>query len=83
MLNICLEATVRVCLALVVKAKDRQLKELKGRVNRKTVINFYLCFSEVGEADGGCSDTDSTSQFKNPALEDGRLNWVEKSEIIF
>lgn len=68
------EATVRVCLTLVVKAKARQLKELKGRVNQKTAINFYLHFSKVGEPVGDYSDVYLTSQFKNPALRDGRLN---------
>lgn len=59
------EATVRFCLSLVVKAKDGQLKELEGRVNQTTVINFHLAFRKVGEPAGDSSDTDLTSQFRN------------------
>ena len=50
------------------KSQRQTIKELKGRVNQKTVINFYLHFAKVGEPVGDCSDTYLTSQFKIPLL---------------
>lgn len=38
------------------------MRESKGGVNQKAVINFYIRCSRVGQLMGDCSDTDVTSQ---------------------
>lgn len=41
----------------MVKAKKKATGELKAKVNPKSVINFYLHFSKVGELAGDWRDT--------------------------
>lgn len=68
------------------KSQRKAIRELKARVNQRTVINFYPHFSKMGDLVGDCSDRVLTCQFDNPFPKDYvRLdhNSVKGSEIIF